>query len=249
MLRIQGSGRFTGRGIISSILSLPASTVTKAIRPGIKLYIKPNLTISLEEQFIEILLKESEESNFKKLYHEWLEETGSKELIDEKKLKKSRERLRVFDKCDCALQKLPFCKPQGMNLCPKCRSKYKSVNYETCFACLTKEKRSFGKGKIAKLPENSEIPSMLLFSSYNLYNHFQKKGPSRFLHIPCKFHSQKFRNRYKEDILLQAEQRVHHHVPRKLHKFCHLRTRFHDNESIFPERIQCLYSYEASYHL
>ncbi|AKB53523.1 hypothetical protein MSBRM_0525 [Methanosarcina barkeri MS] len=74
-----------------------------------------------------------------------------------------------------------------MNLCPKCRSKYKSVNYETCFACLTKEKRSFGKGKIAKLPENSEIPSMLLFSSYNLYNHFQKRAqplPPHTLQVP-----------------------------------------------------------------
>lgn len=44
--------------------------------------IKPDYT-DLEEQFIEVLLEDSGEGNFKKLYHEWLEETVIKELIEE----------------------------------------------------------------------------------------------------------------------------------------------------------------------
>lgn len=45
-------------------------------------------------------------------------------------------------------------------------------------ACLTKEKRSFGKGKNDRLPENSEIPSKLLFSARDLWRYFSKKSPA-----------------------------------------------------------------------
>ena len=94
----------------------------------------------LEEQFTEVLLEDSEEGNFKKLYHEWLEETGIKELIEE-------ETKKVREECESLINAIVLCKRchfsslRGMNLCPKCRNKYKPVNYETCFDCLPEERK------------------------------------------------------------------------------------------------------------
>ena len=102
--------------------------------------IKPDHT-NLEEQFIEVLLEDSGEGNFKKLYHEWLEETGIKELIEEEIIKTEKQ-------CESLTNVIVLCKRchfaslRGMNLCPVCKSKYKSVNYETCFDCLPDGKKA-----------------------------------------------------------------------------------------------------------
>lgn len=100
---------------------------------------EPDYT-GLEEQFIEILLEDSEEGNFKKLYHEWLEETGIKELIEEE-TKKAVEECESLTNAIVLCKRCHFASLRGMNLCPKCRSKYKSVNYETCFDCLPDERK------------------------------------------------------------------------------------------------------------
>lgn len=94
----------------------------------------------LEEQYIEVLVEDSEEGNFKKLYNEWLEESGINALIGEE-IKKADE------ECESLSNAVPLCKRchfaslKGMEICPKCRSKYKSSRYETCFDCLPEEKR------------------------------------------------------------------------------------------------------------
>ncbi|WP_292387510.1 hypothetical protein [Methanosarcina sp. UBA5] len=102
--------------------------------------IEPDDT-DLEEQFIEVLLEDSGEGNFKKLYHEWLEETGIKELIEEetKKIEKEHESL---TNAIVLCKRCHFASLRNMNLCPKCRSKYKAVNYETCFDCLPDERKT-----------------------------------------------------------------------------------------------------------
>ncbi|HPS90113.1 MAG TPA: hypothetical protein PLC35_09115 [Methanosarcina vacuolata] len=95
----------------------------------------------LEEQFIEILLEDLEEGNFKKLYHAWLEETGIKELIEEE-TKKAAEECEALTNAIVLCKRCHFASLRGMNLCPKCRSKYKSVSYETCFDCLPDERKA-----------------------------------------------------------------------------------------------------------
>ncbi len=102
--------------------------------------IEPDHT-DLEEQFTEVLLEDSGEGNFKKLYHEWLEETGIKELIEEE-VKKTEEQCESLTNAIVLCKHCHFANLRGMNLCPVCRSKYKSVNYETCFDCLPAEKRA-----------------------------------------------------------------------------------------------------------
>lgn len=102
--------------------------------------IEPDHT-DLEEQLVEILLKDSEEGNFKRLYHEWLEENRIKELIEDETNKAEEE-------CDSLTNAIVLCKRcnfaslRDMNLCPKCRNRYKSVNYETCFDCLPDKRKT-----------------------------------------------------------------------------------------------------------
>lgn len=99
----------------------------------------------LEEQFTEVLLEDSGEGNFKKFYHEWLEETGIKELIEEE-VKKAEEECESLANAVVLCKRCHFAGLKGMNLCPACRKKYKSVNYETCFDCLPDEKKAgFGE--------------------------------------------------------------------------------------------------------
>ena len=94
----------------------------------------------LEEQCIEILVEDSGEGNFKKLYHEWLEKCGIKELIEEE-IKKAGEECESLTNAIALCKRCHFASLRGMNLCPVCRNKYKSLNYETCFDCLPKEKK------------------------------------------------------------------------------------------------------------
>jgi hypothetical protein len=108
--------------------------------------IEPDHT-DLEEQFIEVLLEDSGEGNFKKLYNKWLEETGIKELIQDE-IKKAEEECESLTNAIVLCKRCHFASLRGMNLCPGCRNKYKSANYEICFDCLPDEKKqSFGKGK------------------------------------------------------------------------------------------------------
>jgi len=102
--------------------------------------IEPDHT-DLEEQFIEVLLEDSGEGNFKKLYHEWLEETGIKALIKDE-IKKAEEECESLTNAIVLCKRCHFANLRGMNLCPECRTKYKSVNYETCFECLPEEKKA-----------------------------------------------------------------------------------------------------------
>jgi hypothetical protein len=95
----------------------------------------------LEEQYIEVLVEDSGEGNFKKLYHEWLESAGIKALIEEE-IKKAEE------ECESLTNAIPLCKRchfarlRGMELCPVCRRKYKSPRFETCFDCLPERKKA-----------------------------------------------------------------------------------------------------------
>lgn len=94
----------------------------------------------LEEQFTDVLLEDTGEGNFKKLYHEWLEETGINELIEEE-VKKAEEECESLANAIMLCKRCHFASLRGMNLCPVCRKKYKSVSYETCFDCLPDEKK------------------------------------------------------------------------------------------------------------
>ncbi len=102
--------------------------------------IEPDHT-DLEEQFREVLLEDSGEGNFKKLYHEWLKETGIKELIEEE-IKKAEEECKSLTNAIVLCKRCHFASLKGMNLCPRCRNRYKSINYETCFDCLPDEKKA-----------------------------------------------------------------------------------------------------------
>ncbi|RXA20558.1 hypothetical protein EQO05_05415 [Methanosarcina sp. MSH10X1] len=105
-----------------------ASTIHKA---------EPDHT-DLEEQFTEVLLEDLGDGNFKKLYHEWLEETGIKALIEEE-TKKAEGECESLTNAVVLCKRCHFASLRGMNLCPVCRKKYKAVNYETCFDCLPDE--------------------------------------------------------------------------------------------------------------
>ncbi|MGA9188964.1 MAG: hypothetical protein WB014_10510 [Methanosarcina sp.] len=95
----------------------------------------------LVEQYIEVLVEDSGEGNFKNLYHEWLEESGIKELIEEE-IKKAGEEYESLTNAIALCKRCHFASLKGMNLCPVCRNKYKSLNYETCFDCLPKDKKA-----------------------------------------------------------------------------------------------------------
>jgi hypothetical protein len=115
-------------------------------------------------------------------------------------------------------------------------------------ACLTRKSEISGEAKPIGL---RKIQNLLInrFLSLASGKTLFKKEPSRFLHMPCMFQSQEFRIRYRLDMLLQAEQQVRHPVPRRLHKLRHWHARSRCKESTFPEHIQYLYRYGASYHL
>jgi hypothetical protein len=95
----------------------------------------------LVEQYIEVLVEDSGEGSFKNLYHEWLEESGIKELIEEE-IKKAGEEYESLTNAIALCKRCHFSSLKGMNLCPVCRNKYKSLNYETCFDCLPKDKKA-----------------------------------------------------------------------------------------------------------
>jgi hypothetical protein len=101
--------------------------------------IEPDHT-DLEEQYIEVLVEDSGEGDFKQLYHSWLEETGIKEMIEEE-TKKAEEECESLKSAIVLCKRCHFASLRGMEICPVCRSKYKSLRYETCFYCLPDEKR------------------------------------------------------------------------------------------------------------
>ena len=89
----------------------------------------------LEEQYKEVLIKDFQEGNFKKLYNEWLEENRIKELIEEE-IEKAREEYESLENVVALCRRCHFASLKGMDICPVCRKKYKSLRYETCFDCL-----------------------------------------------------------------------------------------------------------------
>lgn len=118
--------------------------------------IKPDQA-DLEEQYIEVLIEDSGEGNFKKLYHDWLEEAGIKELIYEE-VKKAEEECESLTNAIALCKRCHFASLRGMELCPVCRNKYKSLRYDTCFDCLPEEKRDevlARQKKKGDFPENS----------------------------------------------------------------------------------------------
>lgn len=94
----------------------------------------------LEEQHIEELIEDLGEGNFKKLYHDWLEENGIEELIEEE-IKKAEEEYESLEHAIVLCKRCHFASLRGMELCPVCRKKYKPLRYETCFDCLSDEKK------------------------------------------------------------------------------------------------------------
>ena len=94
----------------------------------------------LEEQIIERLIEDRGEGNFKQLYHEWLAENGIEELIEEE-IKKAEEESASFEHAIVLCKSCHFASMKGMELCPRCRKRYKSSRYETCFDCLPEEKK------------------------------------------------------------------------------------------------------------
>lgn len=105
----------------------------------------------LEEQCIEVLVEDKEEGNFKKLYHEWLEESGIKELIEEE-TRKAEEEYSSFEHAIVLCNRCHFASLKGMELCPVCKKKYKPSRYETCFDCLPDGK----KNKVMERPKEKE---------------------------------------------------------------------------------------------
>ncbi|MDQ1274937.1 MAG: hypothetical protein QG610_510 [Euryarchaeota archaeon] len=94
----------------------------------------------LEEQCIEKLVEDRGGGNFKQLYHEWLEENGIEELIEEE-IKKAEEEHTSLDHAVVLCKRCHFANMRGMEICPVCRKKYKASRYETCFDCLPEEKK------------------------------------------------------------------------------------------------------------
>ena len=71
----------------------------------------------LEEQCIEVLVEDSGEGNFKKLYHEWLEESGIKELIEEE-IKKAEEECESLTNAIALCKRCHFASLQGYESLP-----------------------------------------------------------------------------------------------------------------------------------
>lgn len=94
----------------------------------------------LEEQRIEELVEDLGKGNFKKLYHDWLEENRIEELIEEE-IKKAEEEYESLEHAIVLCRRCHFASLRGMELCPVCRKKYKPLRYETCFDCLSDEKK------------------------------------------------------------------------------------------------------------
>lgn len=112
----------------------------------------------LEEQYIEVLIEDLGEGNFKSLYHQWLEETGIKELIEEE-VKKAEEEYESLKNAIVLCKSCHFASLKGMEICPVCRSKYKALHYETCFDCCSQEKKAeflTEKKKKDRFPESTE---------------------------------------------------------------------------------------------
>jgi hypothetical protein len=107
----------------------------------------------LEEQRIEKLVEDKGEGNFKQLYREWLEENGIEELIEEE-IKKAEEEGASLEHAIVLCRRCHFASLKGMELCPVCRKKYKSSRYETCFGCLSEEKK---KDILAKQNEKKDL--------------------------------------------------------------------------------------------
>ncbi|MCQ1534601.1 hypothetical protein FTO70_02620 [Methanosarcina sp. KYL-1] len=94
----------------------------------------------LEEQYREVMVEDTQEGNFKKLYNEWLEENRVKELIEEE-IEKAQEEYESLENALVLCRRCHFAILRGMELCPVCKKKYKSVRYDTCFDCLPEEKK------------------------------------------------------------------------------------------------------------
>ena len=94
----------------------------------------------LEEQYIEVLVEDSGEGNFKKLYHEWLEKAGIKDLIEEE-IEKAEKESESLTNAIALCKRCHFASLKGLELCPVCKSKYKSPRYKTCFDCLPEGKK------------------------------------------------------------------------------------------------------------
>lgn len=119
--------------------------------------IEPDHT-DLEEQRIEELVEDAGEGNFKRLYHEWLEENGIEELIEEE-TRKAEEEYSSLEHAIVLCKRCHFASLKGMELCPVCRKKYKPPRYETCFDCLPdiKKKEVLERQKEKEnFPGNSE---------------------------------------------------------------------------------------------
>jgi hypothetical protein len=101
--------------------------------------IEPDHT-DIEGQYIEILVEDSGDGKFKELYHEWLDETGIKELIEEE-VKKAEEEYESLKNAIVLCKRCHFANLRNMNLCPVCKNKYKSSNFATCFDCLPEDKK------------------------------------------------------------------------------------------------------------
>ncbi len=81
VLRIPGSGRFTGRGTRNSIIFPPGNTVIKAIRRGIKpqLYINSNLIIlTLRNSLLKFSLRIQKKATSKSFIMNGLKKPGLK---------------------------------------------------------------------------------------------------------------------------------------------------------------------------
>jgi hypothetical protein len=120
-----------------------ASTIHKA---------EPDHT-DLEEQRIEILIEDTEKGNFKRLYHEWLEENGIEKLIEEE-INNAEEERASLEHAIVLCNRCHFASLRGMEICPVCRKKYKPSRYETCFDCLPEEKK---KTILARQKESQEL--------------------------------------------------------------------------------------------
>ena len=104
----------------------------------------------LEEQCIEVLVEDTGEGNFKKLYHEWLEESGIEELIEEE-TRKAEEEYASLEHAIVLCNRCHFASLRGMEHCPVCR---KSISLQgmrpVLTVCPMRKRKKFWKGKRKK---------------------------------------------------------------------------------------------------
>lgn len=91
-------------------------------------------------QYAKKQITTKEKEQFNKEYHEWRKSINAEEKIN-KELEKEREKYMSFENVQILCDKCHIAHHNGMNLCPVCKKKYKSMKYKTCWDCIPEERK------------------------------------------------------------------------------------------------------------